>query len=58
MAADSDGKDRDLTKRMGSDPYFPFAIRECYALFKNIINILVFGHHEKKYVLYYKDHVY
>ncbi|KAK8456254.1 hypothetical protein SEVIR_4G300600v4 [Setaria viridis] len=47
MAADSGGKDRDLTKRMGSDPYFSYAIRECYASFKNIINTLVFGQREK-----------
>nr|CAB3504834.1 unnamed protein product [Digitaria exilis] len=47
MAADSGGKDRDLTKRTGSDPYFSYAIRECYASFKNIINTLVFGQREK-----------
>jgi len=47
MAADSGGKDRDLTKRIKSDPYFSFAIRECYASFKNIINTLVFGQREK-----------
>ncbi|CAD6335282.1 unnamed protein product [Miscanthus lutarioriparius] len=47
MAADSGGKDRDLTKRIKSDPYFSFATRECYASFKNIINTLVFGQREK-----------
>ncbi|GJM97378.1 hypothetical protein PR202_ga14300 [Eleusine coracana subsp. coracana] len=47
MAADSGGKDRDLTKRMRSDPYFSYAIRECYASFKNIINTLVLGQREK-----------
>ncbi|KAK1613351.1 hypothetical protein QYE76_037024 [Lolium multiflorum] len=47
MAADSGGKDRDLNKRMGSDPYFSYAIRECYVSFKNIINTLVFGRREK-----------
>uniref|UniRef100_A0A0E0Q2X1 1,3-beta-glucan synthase n=1 Tax=Oryza rufipogon TaxID=4529 RepID=A0A0E0Q2X1_ORYRU len=47
MAADSGGKDRDLKKRMGSDPYFSYAIRECYGSFKNIINTLVFGQREK-----------
>lgn len=50
MAKDSGGKDRDLKKRMGSDPYFSYAIRECYASFKNIINTLVFGEPEKEYV--------
>uniref|UniRef100_A0A0E0AEQ0 1,3-beta-glucan synthase n=1 Tax=Oryza glumipatula TaxID=40148 RepID=A0A0E0AEQ0_9ORYZ len=47
MAADSGGKDRDLKKRMRSDPYFSYAIRECYGSFKNIINTLVFGQREK-----------
>lgn len=51
MAADSGGKDRDLKKRMGSDPYFSYAIRECYGSFKNIINTLVFGQREKMYVI-------
>lgn len=55
MAADSGGKDRDLTKRIRSDPYFSFAIRECYASFKNIINTLVFGQREKQYVFSYQD---
>uniref|UniRef100_J3MHU9 1,3-beta-glucan synthase n=1 Tax=Oryza brachyantha TaxID=4533 RepID=J3MHU9_ORYBR len=50
MAADSGGKDRDLKKRMGSDPYFSYAIRECYASFKNIINTLVFGQREKEVI--------
>jgi hypothetical protein len=56
MAADSGGKDRDLTKRIKSDPYFSFAIRECYASFKNIINTLVFGQREKEYVFSYQDY--
>ncbi|KAK1611629.1 hypothetical protein QYE76_035302 [Lolium multiflorum] len=47
MAADSGGRDHDLNKRMGSDPYFSYAIRECYVSFKNIINTLVFGRREK-----------
>jgi hypothetical protein len=55
MAADSGGKDRDLTKRIKSDPYFSFAIRECYASFKNIINTLVFGQREKEYVFSSQD---
>jgi len=55
MAADSGGKDRDLTKRIKSDPYFSFATRECYASFKNIINTLVFGQREKQYVFSYQD---
>ena len=51
MAADSGGKDRDLVKRMKSDPYFTYAIKECYALFKNIIYALVVGLREREYVL-------
>lgn len=51
MAADSGGKDRDLKKRMNSDPYFTYAIRECYASFKNIIYALVVGQREREYVL-------
>ncbi|CAM0908545.1 unnamed protein product [Alopecurus aequalis] len=47
MAADSGGNYRDLNKRMGSDRYFSYAIRECYVSFKNIINTLVFGQREK-----------
>ncbi|TVU27587.1 hypothetical protein EJB05_19078 [Eragrostis curvula] len=47
MAADSDGKDRDLKKRIKSDPYFTYAIKECYASFKNIIFALVIGPRER-----------
>uniref|UniRef100_A0A0E0K7D1 1,3-beta-glucan synthase n=1 Tax=Oryza punctata TaxID=4537 RepID=A0A0E0K7D1_ORYPU len=47
MAADSDGKDRDLKKRVKSDPYFTYAIKECYASFKNIIYTLVVGTKER-----------
>ncbi|CAM0878858.1 unnamed protein product [Alopecurus aequalis] len=47
MAADSGGKDRDLNKRMKSDPYFTYAIKECYASFKNIIYALVVGPRER-----------
>jgi callose synthase len=52
MAADSGGKDRDLMKRMKSDPYFTYAIKECYASFKNIIYALVVGPREREYVLH------
>ncbi|KAL6616823.1 hypothetical protein ACP70R_039093 [Stipagrostis hirtigluma subsp. patula] len=34
MAADSGGKDLDLKKRMKSDLYFTYAIKECYASLK------------------------
>jgi callose synthase len=52
MAADSGGKDHDLMKRMKSDPYFTYAIKECYASFKNIIYALVVGPREREYVLH------
>ncbi|KAL6591573.1 hypothetical protein ACP70R_050076 [Stipagrostis hirtigluma subsp. patula] len=47
MAADSGGKDRDLKKRMKSDLYFTYAIKECYASLKNIIYALVIGPRER-----------
>ncbi|RCV46752.1 hypothetical protein SEVIR_9G560600v4 [Setaria viridis] len=48
MAKDSNGKDRDLKKRLANDYYFSCAIEECYASFKNIINDLVQGPQEKR----------
>lgn len=47
MAKDSNGRDRELKKRMNSDNYMFCAIQECYASFKNIINYLVEGSREK-----------
>uniref|UniRef100_A0A0E0CUJ9 1,3-beta-glucan synthase n=1 Tax=Oryza meridionalis TaxID=40149 RepID=A0A0E0CUJ9_9ORYZ len=47
MAKDSNGKDRDLKKRLENDYYFKCAIEECYASFKNIIKDLVQGEPEK-----------
>jgi callose synthase len=49
MASDSEGKDRDLKKRLKNDPYMLWAIKECYASFKNIISCLVIGAREKEY---------
>ncbi|GJM87531.1 hypothetical protein PR202_ga03495 [Eleusine coracana subsp. coracana] len=58
MAADSGGKDRDLKKRIKSDPYFTYAIKECYASFKSIIYALVIGPHEREVLTpYYKEDV-
>ncbi|XP_058098220.1 callose synthase 3-like isoform X2 [Magnolia sinica] len=48
MAKDSNGKDRELKKRINSDKYMSCAIRECYASFRNIINYLVEGQREKE----------
>jgi len=50
MAKDSDGKDRDLKKRLENDYYFSCAIEECYASCKNIINELVHGEQEKRVI--------
>ncbi|XP_010475255.1 PREDICTED: callose synthase 1-like isoform X2 [Camelina sativa] len=46
MAKDSNGKDRELKKRLGVDSYMTCAVRECYASFKNLINYLVVGERE------------
>uniref|UniRef100_A0AAU6MVS9 1,3-beta-glucan synthase n=1 Tax=Paeonia lactiflora TaxID=35924 RepID=A0AAU6MVS9_PAELC len=47
MAKDSKGRDHDLRKRMSLDNYMQCAVRECYASFKNILNLLVEGEREK-----------
>jgi callose synthase len=50
MAKDSNGKDRELKKRIEADNYMSCAVRECYASFRNIIKFLVRGEHEKKVI--------
>ncbi|XP_073011605.1 callose synthase 3-like [Typha latifolia] len=50
MAKDSDGKDRELKKRIYSDRYMLSSIRECYLSFKNIINSLVYGSRENEVI--------
>ncbi|KAK9736029.1 hypothetical protein RND81_04G245800 [Saponaria officinalis] len=47
MAKDSTGKDKELVKRIFSDPYMSCAVRECYASFKSIIKVMVQGRPEK-----------
>lgn len=47
MAKDSNGRDRELNKRLNADIYMRCAVRECYATCKNIINFLVGGEREK-----------
>ncbi|KAL9175691.1 hypothetical protein ABFS82_02G128300 [Erythranthe guttata] len=47
MAKDSNGRDTELNKRLNADIYMGCAIRECYALCKNIINFLVLGEREE-----------
>lgn len=50
MAKDSNGKDRELKKRIESDDYMSCAVRECYASFRNVLMFLVGGDREKEYV--------
>ncbi|KAJ4776414.1 glucan synthase-like 3 [Rhynchospora pubera] len=47
MASSSEGKDRDLKKRLKNDPYMLEAIKECYQSFKNITYCLVIGPRER-----------
>ncbi|KAL4576869.1 hypothetical protein LXL04_012969 [Taraxacum kok-saghyz] len=50
MAKDSNGKDRELKKRIENDNYMSCAVRECYASFRNIIKFLVRGRREQKVI--------
>ncbi|KAM3740912.1 hypothetical protein ACB098_08G135400 [Castanea mollissima] len=50
MAKDSNGKDGELKKRIANDNYMSCAVRESYALFKNIIKFLVQGNREKRII--------
>ncbi|KAL4565125.1 hypothetical protein LXL04_029210 [Taraxacum kok-saghyz] len=50
MARDSNGKDRELKKRIENDTYMSCAVRECYASFRNIIKFLVSGRREQKVI--------
>ncbi|EXB29008.1 Callose synthase 3 [Morus notabilis] len=52
MAKDSNGKDKELKKRIEADSYMSCAVRECYASFRNIIKCLVQGEREKEVVEY------
>lgn len=50
MAKDSNGKDRELNKRIENDNYMSCAVRESYASFKNIITFLVQGERENRII--------
>ncbi|XP_027349003.1 callose synthase 3-like isoform X2 [Abrus precatorius] len=50
MAKDSNGKDRELKKRIAADNYMSCAVRECYASFKSIIMHLVQGARETPFI--------
>ncbi|XP_074325305.1 callose synthase 3-like isoform X1 [Apium graveolens] len=47
MAKYSRGRHYDLIKRLTTDNYMRYAVIECYASCKNIINFLVLGEHEQ-----------
>lgn len=57
MAKDSNGKDRELKKRINSDNYMFCAVRECYASFRNIITFLVRGSRERAVIKVIFDEV-
>ncbi|KAK9124975.1 hypothetical protein Scep_013821 [Stephania cephalantha] len=48
MAKDSNGKDKELTKRIEADNYMKCAVQECYASLRNIVNTLVKGTRERE----------
>ncbi|KAA8549605.1 hypothetical protein F0562_001377 [Nyssa sinensis] len=50
MAKDSNGKDRELKKRIAADNYMSCAVCESYASFRNIIKFLVRGNREKEVI--------
>ncbi|XP_042378472.1 callose synthase 3-like [Zingiber officinale] len=50
MAKDSDGKYRELQKRIHADVYMICAVKECYASFMSIIKYLVDGKRESEVV--------
>ncbi|KAI9398697.1 hypothetical protein POPTR_003G214200v4 [Populus trichocarpa] len=50
MAKDSNGKDKELKKRIEADNYMSCAVCECYASFKNIIKFLVQGRPETEVI--------
>ncbi|KAJ4724123.1 Callose synthase [Melia azedarach] len=52
MAKDSNGKDRELKKRIQADNYMSCAVKECYASVRNIFKFLVQGDREKEVIEY------
>lgn len=51
MAAQFRSKDSDLWKRICADEYMKCAVIECYESFKFVLNVLVNGETEKRFVL-------
>ena len=50
MAAQFRPRDSDLWKRICADEYMKCAVLECYESFKLVLNVLVVGENEKRYV--------
>ena len=50
MAVQFQSKDSDLWKRICADEYMKCAILECYESFKLVLNLLVVGENEKRFV--------
>uniref|UniRef100_A0A2P2MMM1 1,3-beta-glucan synthase n=1 Tax=Rhizophora mucronata TaxID=61149 RepID=A0A2P2MMM1_RHIMU len=52
MAKDSNGKDKELKKRIEADSYMSCAVCECFASFESIIKFVVQGEDEKRAIEY------
>ncbi|CAA7399579.1 unnamed protein product [Spirodela intermedia] len=50
MTKDSNGKENELIKRILADDYMLYAVRECYASFRNIIKHMVRGDKERELI--------
>lgn len=50
MAAQFRPRDSDLWKRICADEYMKCAVLECYESFKLVLNLLVIGENEKRYI--------
>lgn len=51
MAAQFRPRDSDLWKRICADEYMKCAVIECYESFKLVLNLVVVGENEKRYLL-------
>lgn len=51
MATQFHGRDSDLWKRICADEYMKCAVIECYESFKHILQDLVIGETEKRYLV-------
>lgn len=51
MARDFDGKEMHLYKKLQKDKYMYYAVKECYDLLKNVLDIIIVGDLEKRYII-------